>query len=124
MSSLGFEPGSILAFQHLRTTDVATSRLPKKLGHWSKLTREAIAHHTVGSRNALRYSTPHRAPLDGFQGDEMTWLRGRSVGSTKDLGLRLVCLHIIFCHPGKFGQGLQCTGYYTFAYTYTIHVSL
>ena len=31
--SLGFEPGSILAFQDLHTTNVSTSRLPKMLGH-------------------------------------------------------------------------------------------
>ena len=32
-ASLGFEPRSIFTFHDLPTTDVATSRLPKKLGH-------------------------------------------------------------------------------------------
>ena len=32
-ASLRFEPEPILAFQDLRATDVATSRLPKNLGH-------------------------------------------------------------------------------------------
>ena len=34
---VGFEPGSILAFQDLHTTNVATSRLPKELGYLVKL---------------------------------------------------------------------------------------
>ena len=33
LPSLGFEPESMLAFQDLHTTDVATSSLNKKLGH-------------------------------------------------------------------------------------------
>ena len=37
IASLGFEPGSILAFQDLHTTDVATGSLPKKLGHLVKV---------------------------------------------------------------------------------------
>ena len=48
---LGLEPGSILAFQGLHTTDVATSTLPKKLGHLVEVNQRgynASYFYTVG----------------------------------------------------------------------------
>ena len=63
--SLGFEAGSTLAFQDLRTTDVATSRLPKMLGHLVEVNQRGyntsyLHVYTVG-RNALHisFSTLH-----------------------------------------------------------------
>ena len=89
MTSLGFEPGSILAFRDLCTTDVTTSRLPKKLGHLVEVNQRGYnaSLSTVRSKNDFRFSTPHCALLDGFQSNQMTWSLGRNARSTKDLGL-------------------------------------
>ena len=54
IASLGFKPGSILAFQDLHNTDVAISRLLKKLGQLVEVyQRDYIVSYlyTVG-RNA------------------------------------------------------------------------
>ena len=64
---LGFEPGSILAFQDLRTTDVATSRLHKKLRHLVEVNqRDYIIQHVLQWKNGLFLVLLTTACLDGF----------------------------------------------------------
>ena len=78
---LGFEPGSILAFQDLHTTDVTTSTLPEKLGHLVEVNQRgynASYLYTVG-RNTLRVFLLPTVRLDGFQGDEVTGCVGEAL---------------------------------------------
>ena len=42
-ASVGFEPASILAYQDLRATNVATSSLPKELGHLVKVNQRGYS---------------------------------------------------------------------------------
>ena len=75
LPSLGFEPGSILAFQDLRTTNVATSSPPKMLGHLVEVNQGRLwctSLITVG-RNTLRYSTSHCVLSRWIHGN-MRWL--------------------------------------------------
>ena len=80
-TSLGFEPGSSLAFEDLCTTDVVTSRLPKKLGHLVEVNQRgcnASYLYTVGE-TFNTFSSHQCALLDVFQGDEMTGCMGEAL---------------------------------------------
>ena len=72
---LGFEPGSILTFQDICTTDVTTGRLPKKVGHLVKVNQKgynARFNYSAWGGVFLRFSTPHCLLFGWIQGHEMT----------------------------------------------------
>ena len=87
LPSVGFEPGSILAFQDLHTTNVATSRWPKKPGHLVKSAREAIYSMYCSGRWPFQgsFSSLH---VRWIWADKMTGCVGSTVKSTKNLGLQ------------------------------------
>ena len=65
----------------IRTTNVATNRLPEKLGHLVEVDQRgynASYLYTVG-RNALRFSSSHCVLLNGFEGDEMAGCVGELI---------------------------------------------
>ena len=56
--SLGFEPISVLAFQERNATDVAASKLPKKLGHSTNLSFMPPNHHQAWFGQEHAFSAP------------------------------------------------------------------